>query len=205
MVIEKHDADAGPAGTQQVIITPRHVRGWGLRLITVIGAVLALVFAGMGQAVAYQPGSVKPSATDARWAAMMVDHHRNGIELTDLALQKSRNPGVRGVAADSKRDQQSELPQLLEVAKAGGLGPMPPEPPLRRFSDQEMQKLRSLSGAEFDRMWLDVLSSHHMAAIMMSDVALAGTAGGKAQQLQRQIVDGQLRQVARMNDLRGRD
>ncbi|HJT05059.1 MAG TPA: hypothetical protein VJ757_15730 [Pseudonocardiaceae bacterium] len=38
----------------------RHVRGWGLRLITVIGTVLALVFAGMGQAVAHQPGSVKP-------------------------------------------------------------------------------------------------------------------------------------------------
>ena len=36
------------------------------------------------------------SATDARWAAIMVDHHRNGIELTDLALQKSRNAGVRG-------------------------------------------------------------------------------------------------------------
>ncbi|HJT05058.1 MAG TPA: hypothetical protein VJ757_15725 [Pseudonocardiaceae bacterium] len=63
------------------------------------------------------------------------------------------------MAADPERDQQSELPQLLDVATAGGLGPMQPEPPLRRFDEQDMHKLRSLSGAEFDRMWLDVFST----------------------------------------------
>lgn len=63
MVMETHNADAGPAGMHGVTTTRRHLGGWGLRLIAVIGAVLGLVFAGMGQAVAHQPGNVKPSAT----------------------------------------------------------------------------------------------------------------------------------------------
>lgn len=65
-----------------------------------------------------------------------------------------------------------------------------------------MDKLKKLFGEEFDRMWLDVFSSHHMSAIMMTDVALAGTAGGQAKRLQQKIRDGQLQQVERMNNLR---
>ena len=66
----------------------------------------------------------------------MVEHHGDGIELTDLALQKSKNPGVRRVAEQSKRDQESELPGLRAVAKAGGLAPVRPEPPLQRFTSR---------------------------------------------------------------------
>lgn len=199
-------AGAGSAGADGPATMRRRTSGMGLRLITMIGVVLALMFAGLGQAVAHEqkPANAgKVSATDVRWAAMMVEHHRSGIKLTDLALEKSRNSGVRAVATQSKNDQQSEIPGLLAVAKAGGLSPMQPESPLREFSEQDMTKLRSLSGAEFDRMWLNSLSSHHMGAIMMTDVALAGTAGGQAKQLQQKIRDGQLAQVARMNDLRG--
>lgn len=65
-----------------------------------------------------------------------------------------------------------------------------------------MAKLESLSGEAFDRYWLDVFRSHHMAAIMMTKTALAGTAGGTAAKLEREIRDGQLRQVATMNKLR---
>lgn len=143
-----------------------------------------------------------PSATDAKWAAMMIPHHQAGIELTMLALDKAVTPGVREVAAASQRDQMSELPVLQAIAKAGGLEAIPPEEPLQRFDQQTMEKLRSLSGKAFDRAWLDVLSSHHQGAIMMTDVAMAGARSDQAKQLQTKIHDGQLRQVATMNDLR---
>ncbi len=49
-------------------------------------------------------------AADVQWAAMMEPHHRTGIELTELALEKSENDYVRAVAEQSKEDQQSQLP-----------------------------------------------------------------------------------------------
>jgi uncharacterized protein (DUF305 family) len=175
-------------------------------LVAVGALAVATALVGASSALAVEVSGAqdmeKPSATDAQWAAMMIPHHEDGIELAELALEKSENDGVRKVAEQAKRDQQSELPQLKEVAEARGLGPMPPEAPLQKFNKQQMQKLRSLSGAKFDRAWLDVFSSHHMSAIMMTDVAMAGTAGGLAEELQNKIHDGQLEQVSRMNDLR---
>ncbi|WP_219415918.1 DUF305 domain-containing protein [Pseudonocardia nigra] len=186
---------------------PWRITGRPRRTSAVAVLALALALVGGSQALAHDEGDDRkggehPSATDARWAAMMIPHHRTGIELTELALEKSENDGVRDLAAESRHDQQRELPKLEKVARAGGLEPMPPEKPIRRFNEQQMEKLRELSGPEFDRAWLDVFSGHHVSAIMMSDVALAGTAGGLAEKLQEQIHDVQLEQLARMNELR---
>ncbi|GAA2571292.1 hypothetical protein GCM10010210_53790 [Pseudonocardia hydrocarbonoxydans] len=173
------------------------------RMVAVGAMTMALALMAASPAVAHeQAQGGTPSATDARWAAMMVAHHEGGIEITEIALEKSDNEGVRAVATESQQDQQNELPTLRAIAAAGGLEPMTPPAPLARFNEQDLQRLRALSGAEFDRAWLDVLSSHHMGAIMMTDVALAGTAGAPAEELQNQIRDGQLKQVARMNELR---
>ncbi len=177
--------------------------GWTSRLVTAGAMALALALTAASPALAHEEkDGGTPSATDARWAAMMVAHHEGGIEITDIALERSDNEGVRDVAAESKQDQQEELSTLRAIAAAGGLEPMMPPEPLARFNGQTLERLRTVPDAEFDRAWLDVLSSHHMGAIMMTDVALAGTAGGPAEELQNQIRDGQLAQVERMNELR---
>ena len=67
-----------------------------------------------------------------------------------------------------------------------------------------MKRLKSASGKDFGRLWLDVFRSHHMAAITMTDTALSGTAGGEAKKLQKEIHDGQLKEVGTMNTLRGK-
>lgn len=183
---------------------PRRPR-WNIRIAVTALLALGLALTGSAPALAHESSGSKvgtPSKTDARWAAMMVVHHQNGITITDLALQKSKNKDVLAIAAQSKADQQRQIPGLRAVAQAGGMAPMPPEPPLDRFNDQQMEMVKKLSGAEFDRAWLDLLSSHHMAAIMMTDVAMAGATSPLAKSLQKEIRDGQLAQVSKMNALR---
>jgi uncharacterized protein (DUF305 family) len=144
------------------------------------------------------------TATDARWAAMMIPHHLDGIELAQRAQEKAVTPGVREVAAQSEADQRAELPYLRKVAAARGLQPIPPEEPLMRFNEQQMATLEALTGTAFDRYWLDVFSAHHMSAIMMTDVAMAAPKNGLVRRLEHRIHSGQLRQVDAMNDLRVR-
>lgn len=163
-------------------------------------AVTWLVLA--GPASAHERTGEEVLRTDATWAAMMIPHHRMGIELTELALQKAENPEVKELAQQANEDQKSELPRLEAVAAAGGRSPGPPDEQIQRFNEQQMQELHALAGEDFDRYWLDVLSGHHMAAIMLTDTVLAGPAGGASEELQRQIHDGQLDQVSRMNELR---
>lgn len=145
--------------------------------------------------------SAEATMTDAMFAAMMIPHHQEGVEVTKLGVDKATTPAVKQIAQRSMDSQQSELPELQQVAAGGGMAsPKPPEPPLAKFNEQEMAELRRLSGKDFDLKWLDVLSSHHMAAIMMTDVAMS--AGGEAKALQQKIRDGQLKDVDEMNTLR---
>ncbi|PZR51678.1 hypothetical protein DNL40_15560 [Xylanimonas oleitrophica] len=147
-------------------------------------------------------GSEQTSQVDATFAATMIPHHEMGIEMTKMALEKAATPGVKQVAETAQASQQEQLPQLREIADAAGMEPMSPEPPLQELNDQQMAELQALQGEDFDRRWLDVFRSHHMAAIMMADVALATDDDGPAQALEQTIHDGQLDDVEQMNALR---
>ena len=83
-----------------------------------------------------------------------------------------------------------------------GAGRPHPEAPIAQFNEQEMAELRALSGQAFDRRWLDVFSSHHMSAVMMANVALAGA--GDAQEIAQKIHDERVKDIEEMNALRQR-
>ncbi|WP_138757735.1 DUF305 domain-containing protein [Modestobacter altitudinis] len=147
------------------------------------------------------PQSQTASPTDVRFASMMVPHHQMGIELTQMAIDKSTNAGVREVAQKEKQSQQEQLPSLQAVA-ASGSTTHEQEAPLMTFNQQEMDELMKLTGEAFDLKWLDVFSSHHMAAIMMADTALPGATSDEAKSVEQEIHDGQLETLGTMNSLR---
>ena len=91
---------------------------------------------------------------------------------------------------------------MLEAIAASGSAPHEMEEPLMTFNEQSMAELRSLTGEAFDKQWLDTFSSHHMAAIMMADTALPGATSDRARAIEQEIHDGQLQQLATMNQLR---
>lgn len=143
----------------------------------------------------------EPSATDAMWAAMMIPHHQTGIQMAEMAASKAATDALRQAAASSKADQEEDLPKLEQILRAAGKTAMPPEKQIERMNKQHMQALESLSGVEFDRHWITVVSGHHMSAIMMTDTAMAGHASPTAGELQKKLRDDQLQELGTLNDL----
>jgi len=143
----------------------------------------------------------QPSAPDAMWAAMMIPHHRTGIEMAALATERAASEQLRQLAASSKSDQEKELPRLQEIIDAAGKTAMPPEAPVERMNRLHMQVLGSLSGTEFDRHWITVVNGHHMSAVMMTDVALAGSQSDVAKSLQTELRQDQLKEMDELNRL----
>lgn len=148
----------------------------------------------------------KPSLSDARWAATMIPHCETGSSSPSSPCKSPATP----VCARSPRSR-GRTSRPSSRAAEGRHSPVGWDRCARGAADdvhkQDMNKLRKLSRAAFDRAWLDVFSSHHMAAIMITGVAMTGvamtdSAGGLAATLQKQIHDGQLPQVAKMNALR---
>lgn len=137
----------------------------------------------------------KPSDTDATWAAMMIPHHQTGIAMAEMAADKAETDALRRAAEESRRGQEEDLPRLHKIIDAAGKSPMSPEKQIEEMNQHEMDVLESLSGADFDRHWITVVSGHHMAAIMMTETAMTCNASQEASALQKKIRTEQLGEI----------
>lgn len=108
---------------------------------------------------------------ESMFAEMMIPHHQQAVEMSDLALSKSTNPSVLDLAKRIKNAQSAEIIQMqswlggesnsmMSDHSGHSMGGM--------LTDEELSKLESASGAEFDKLFLEGMIAHHEGAIDMS-------------------------------------
>ena len=64
-----------------------------------------------------------------------------------------------------------------------------------------MAKLKTLQGAEFDKLWLESMISHHEGAVEMARAELANGASADAKTLAQHIIDAQQAEIAQMKKM----
>jgi uncharacterized protein (DUF305 family) len=57
------------------------------------------------------------------------------------------------------------------------------------------------SGADFDRMWLQMMIAHHQGAISMANQVLAATSDDEVKKLAEAVVAGQTAEITTMQKL----
>ncbi len=112
------------------------------------------------------------SAKDIMFAQMMIPHHEQAIEMSDLALQNSTNPEIRDLATKIKGEQAPEI-ELMESWTDSHMGSHMDSHAGHMMdgmlSEEEMDELKSARGVEFDRLFLEGMIKHHEGAIDMAD------------------------------------
>ena len=112
------------------------------------------------------------SANDIMFAQMMIPHHEQAIEMSDLALQNSTNPEIRDLATKIKGEQAPEI-ELMESWTDSHMGSHMESHAGHMMdgmlSEEEMDELKSARGVEFDRLFLEGMIKHHEGAIDMAD------------------------------------
>lgn len=118
------------------------------------------------------------NGADVMFAQMMIVHHQQAVEMAKLALANSTNPSVLALATKIQDAQAGEISQLQGWLQEWGQ-PLPDATHGSHMmsmegmaSDSDMQKLSSLNGAEFDRMFLTLMIAHHKGAITMTNAEL---------------------------------
>ena len=107
------------------------------------------------------------SPSDINFAEMMIPHHEQAIEMSDIAFKNTSNPEVLQLAQEIKEAQAPEIdlmkswPGVKESTHAGHMMD-------GMLSDDELDALREASGAEFDRLFLQGMIKHHQGAIEMA-------------------------------------
>lgn len=112
------------------------------------------------------------SANDIMFAQMMIPHHEQAIEMSDLALQNSTNPEIRDLATKIKGEQAPEI-ELMESWTDSHMGSHMDSHAGHMMdgmlSEEEMDELKSARGVEFDRLFLEGMIKHHEGAIDMAN------------------------------------
>lgn len=152
-------------------------------------------------------GDTKPStgakaynATDVAFAANMTPHHISGVDLGRIAVEKAVDPRIRAIGQDIIDTQTRELGMLRKILAATG-SEATMIPSIEGRDEIDMERLAEVSGVDFDRAWLDVISAHHAAAIQMAQIEVAGGRSRQATSLAADIIDTQSRELEIFNGL----
>ena len=174
----------------------------------VVAAVIGLALSACGGS----PGSVSASSAvastvhnsdDVMFAQHMIPHHQQAIEMAAMVPSHTANPTLRVVAIHIGTDQRAEINILTDMlnewgAPTAGPGPMSME---GMVDDATMHRLPSLSGAEFDTVWITAMIGHHQGAVTMAQAELAHGRNPAAKKMARLIINAQQREISYMTDL----
>ena len=183
-----------------------------------------------GQAASAEPpASSQPAAqadhndADITFAQQMIPHHAQAITMAEMATTHASSPRVRELAANIKQAQQPEIDQMTGWLQAwgaevpstatGGMsgttmgnmgdvsdgatgGPMP-----GMMSAEQMGQMGQASGAQFDRMFLQMMIEHHEGAIQMAQTEVNDGENAEAKQLAQKIITDQQAEITEMQAL----
>jgi uncharacterized protein (DUF305 family) len=113
------------------------------------------------------------TGADIMFLQMMIPHHQQAIDISNLAMKNSQDPELLELAKIIARDQAAEIKQMkawLKDAGASedmghsmdGMGGM--------LNEDDLAALSAATGKEFDTLWLKGMTEHHDGAIHMTQM-----------------------------------
>ncbi len=127
-------------------------------------------------------GEVAPSShgtatalTDATILGQLAEANQAEIAVGQMALQRTKSGDVRGFARRMISDHTKMLNAGKAVADSLAVAPSPPSPDsLPQKADQETQTLSTLTGAAFDKAYMDAqVADHRMVLALLGKLAAA--------------------------------
>ena len=177
----------------------------------------------LGAASAAGAGSATTgSAANVGFSRDMARHHLQGVEMANIALERSDDPAVRGLAFDIASTQNNQVGRMHGwlalwgysptggdvmswMSGAGGghsghdadaSGLMP-----GMATEEELATLRSLDGTAFDVEFLRLMMRHHQGGLEMAEYAVEHARTSVVRTLAQAIAESQTAETTLMADM----
>lgn len=155
---------------------------------------------------------------DVRFGQQMIPHHRQALEMAELAETRASDPAVRDLAAQIKAAQDPEIETMSgwleswgEEVPMDGMAGMEGMEGMEgtddvegMMSEAQMSKLEDSTGRQLDRLFLTMMIAHHQGAIDMARTEQEEGEYPDAVSLAEQIEQAQTAEIATMEALLGR-
>lgn len=168
---------------------------------------------GMNHGSSGTPAGSAPAAADfneadATFARMMVPHHAQAVEMSDLMLTKEGIPAaVTGLATRIKAAQGPEIEKMTGWLKSWN---QPTEMPSGMagghsmsgmMGEDDMTALGAAQGTEAAKLFLTQMIAHHEGAVVMAKTESTAGKNPEAVQLAKGIVTAQETEIQEMKGL----
>lgn len=154
------------------------------------------------------------NTADVTFAKGMIPHHRQAVEMADLAPDRAQSAEVKKLAADIKKAQAPEIEKLsgwltswgeavpaegaMDHSMHGGMEGME-----GMMSAEEMTALENASGKAFDTAFMEMMIKHHEGAVEMAKTEQADGAHTPARKMAADIIASQSAEIEQMKKLLG--
>ncbi|MCY7346159.1 MAG: DUF305 domain-containing protein [Pyrinomonadaceae bacterium] len=143
---------------------------------------------------------------DLQFLDTMTHHHQGALDMAKVAVEKTQNQELKAFAQKIIADQNKEIAQMKDWREKWFAGKQPAmnmEMPgmgdgMKMMMGDKMKKWEATSGKEFDLMFLDMMTSHHEGATVMSKEALTKAERPEIKTLANQIIKAQEEEIKRM-------
>ncbi|MFZ4155586.1 DUF305 domain-containing protein [Streptomyces pseudogriseolus] len=152
------------------------------------------------------------NAADVAFAKGMVPHHRQAVEMADLAPSRAQSAEVKKLAADIKKAQDPEIKILSGWLTSWG-EEVPAEGAMDHsmhdmggmMTEEQMTELENASGKAFDTAFMGMMIKHHEGAVEMAETEQSDGAYAPAKKMAGEIITSQSAEIEQMNHLLGKD
>ncbi|MFI1719880.1 DUF305 domain-containing protein [Streptomyces sp. NPDC020489] len=152
------------------------------------------------------PSAASHNAQDVSFAQGMIPHHRQALEMAELAADRASSPEVRSLAARIEKAQDPEIETMtgwlrswgetVPNAAHGSHSGMP-----GMMDGAAMTELEKASGKAFDTRFLTLMVEHHEGAVEMAETQKAKGAYKPATAMADDIVTAQSAEIEEMDKL----
>jgi uncharacterized protein (DUF305 family) len=144
------------------------------------------------------------SGNEFMFAEMMIPHHQQAVDMSDLALATSKNAKVLDLAQRIKDAQSAEIVQMQSWLGTGDsdkmMGSHKGHDMGGMMSDADMAALKSSTGATFDKLFLEGMIIHHEGALHMVTM-INDTNNQEVNSFGLNVVKVQTAEIAEMKDI----
>lgn len=182
----------------------------------VLAIVAALAFGACGNNTSSSnttSGSGTFNDADVTFAASMIPHHEQAVEMAAMAQRHASSSQVKQLAAKIEGAQGREIKTMSAWLKdwgkkvpsdsmcgMSGMNNSGRDTP-GMMSDADMEKLDAARGSAFDQMFLTMMISHHSGAIEMARTEQTDGKNSEALALAKKIEAAQTVEIADMRKM----
>jgi len=138
--------------------------------------------------------------SEAMFATMMIPHHQQAIDMSEMALANSTNADVKRLAQQIIDAQATEIEQMQAWIEGHGHEVHGEHDMAGMASEADLAILATLASPEFDELFLTLMIMHHEGALAMV-LMLDDTDQAEAKELAKHIVEVQTAEIELMNQL----